>query len=401
MNLIKSIPISSSIMRTVLSLSVPALLVTAGNYAAFAQRVATTISLDVNPSIEITANESDEVIEIKALNEDAETIIEDLDLESVDLDVAMHVIVGSMVRNGYIDEEKNAVLLAVENEDEAKQQELEALVMSEINDRLAVSGISPLIFSQTTENGAEVKAFAKRHDISVNKAAFILKMLEENDGLSEERLVAMNVESLSEVIRSKHLDLHDSVAYSDKALTNTPEKTSAKTVKKTDKQTVTAVKETEKKVDVAVKAPESQMNPTENQVAAEYSPTVNISEPTNNAGNGQAQAAEKQAAADAKAAEKQAEANAKAVEAQAQAVAQQAAAAAKAAEKQAEAEAKAKEEQIQAAEKQAEADAREAEKQAKEAEKQAEADAKALEKQANGNGNGNGNSNGNGNASNN
>ena len=366
-------------MKATLSLSIPLLLVSAGNYVAFAEQVATTILLDVNPSIEITVNKIDEVIEVKALNEDAETVIEDMDLEGVDVDVAMDVLIGIMVQRGYIDETKNAVLITVDNEDKSKQRELEFLVTSEINDTLAVADITPVIFAQNTErNGTKVKTFAKEHDISLNKAAFIQKILKENKELSEEELVAMNVESLSEVIRAKNIDLHDSVAYSDKTLTKTSKETVKKAAKAADKQTASSGRETEKQ---AEKSPA-----TEPQGKAAEKPEVANTQLTGQPvataiapPEAQSHAIEQQAAANSNAVEKQAEAQIQAAEKQAEA-------AAKAAEQQAKAEAKAKEEQIQAAEKQAEAAAKEAEKQAeaeaKAAEKQAEAEAKAAEKQA-------------------
>jgi hypothetical protein len=376
--------VSTGIMKAMLSLGIPLLLVTAGNYAAFAERVATTISLDVNPSIEITANESNEVLEVKALNEDAKTVMSGMDLESVDLEVAMDIIIGVMVLNGYIDETKNAVLITVDNKNEAKRKELEALITTEINDTLAVDNISPVIFAQHAESGrAKAKAFAKQHDISVNKAAFILKILDENDTLSEKKLVVMNVESLSDVIRSKHIDLHDSVAYSDKTLTKTNEKTK-KPVKAADTQTASSGKETEKQAEESP-AIETQVKATNKQEGANTQligqPAVTTITPP----EAQSQAIEQQAAANSNAVEKQAEAEAKAAETQIMVAAK------RAAERQAEAEAKEKEEQLKAAEKQAEAEAKEAEKQAeaesKEAEKQAEADAKALEKKEKDNGN--------------
>lgn len=374
MKLIKRLTISPSIMKATLSLSIPLLLVSAGNYVAFSEQVATTILLDVNPSIEMTVNKIDEVIEVKALNEDAETVIEDMDFEGVDVDVAMHVIVGSMVRNGYIDEAKNAVLVTVENEDNAKQHELERVVTSEINDRLVVAGIAPIIFTQDAAvkkaDNASVRACAKEHHISLNKAAFIQKILKENKTLSEEKLVAMNVKALSDIIRSKHINLHDSVGYSEKALAKTSEKTVKKIAKAADKQTASSGKEAEKQ---AEKAPA-----TEPQGKAAEKPEVANTQLTGQPAataiappEAQPHAIEQQAAGNSNAVEKQAEAEAKATEVQIMVAAKQAAA--------------------KKAEPKAEADVKEAEKQAeaaaKEAEKQAEAEVKAAEKQENGNGN--------------
>lgn len=392
MKLIERLTFLPKITRATLNLGVPFLLVTAGNYVAFSEQVATTILLDVNPSIEITVNKIDEVIEVMALNEDAETIIEDLDLEGVEVDVAMHIIVGSLVRNGYIDEAKNAVLVTVENEDNAKQLELEAVVTSEISDRLVVSGIAPIIFTQEAavkkSDIARAKACAKEHNISLNKASFIQKILKENKTLSVSKLVAMNVESLSEVIRAKNINLHGLVGYSEKALTKTSEKTAKKPAKAADTQTASSGKETEKQ---AKESPpiETQVKATNEQEGANTQligqPAVTTIAPP----EAQSQVMEQQAAANSNAVEKQAEAEAEAEATEAQIIVAEK----RAAERQAEAESKAKEEQLKAAEKQAEAEAKKAEKQAeaeaKEAEKQAEAEAKAEEKQGNGNGNGN------------
>lgn len=380
MKLIESLAISPKVIKAALALSATGILVTAGGSIAFAEQVATTISLDVNPSIEITANEADEVIEVTALNEDAETVIGDMDLEDVNVNVAMNAIIGSMVQNGYIDETKNAVLVTVENEDADKQQELEALITTEITESLAEDDITPTVFTQEADSkgasSSSVKAFAKEHGISANKAAFIQKILRENDGLSEEELVAMNVEALSEIIRSKNIDLHDSVGYSDEALTKATEKAAEKAEKANEKQAAAAVKETEKQAKATIKAEESQAQAVEKQANADAKATEKQAEANANAVEAQVQADEKQAAAEAKAAEQQAEAEAKAVEAQRQAEEKQAAAEAKAAEQQAQAEAK-----------QAEADVKAAEQQAEAAAKANAAQTQAADKQANGNGN--------------
>ena len=82
-----------------------------------AKTVAATISLDVNPSIEINTNAKDRVLSVNALNEDAETVIGDMDFEGADLDVAVNALIGSLLRHGYLDEYKNSILVSVDNRD--------------------------------------------------------------------------------------------------------------------------------------------------------------------------------------------------------------------------------------------------------------------------------------------
>lgn len=371
MKIMDNLSMSSKIIKTALALSAIGILAATGRFVALADQVDTTISIDVNPSIEITANKADEVIEVTALNEDAEIIIGDMDLNDVEVEVAMNAIIGSMVQNGYIDEMKNAVLITVANENESKQQELESLITTEITDTLAENDIAPIVFTQAVDSkGASdtnVKAFAKKYGISVNKAAFIQKILRESEGLSEKELVAMNVEALSEIIHSKNVDLHESVGYSDEALIKMAEKVMKKSENATEKQT-----------EATVKASEPQVKATEKQAEAEIKSVERQAEAAVKSEENRVKAAENQAVVEEKAAEQSAEVDAKAYEVQIQA-----------AEKQGEAEVKAAEQQGQASEKQAEANAKVAGKQAEATAEANEAQGQATENQAQANGNGN------------
>ena len=78
------------------------------------------IGIDVNPSIELSVNRNEKVLQANPLNEDAETILDDMNLKNVDLDIAVNALIGSMVRNGYLDELDNAILVTVSNENEKK-----------------------------------------------------------------------------------------------------------------------------------------------------------------------------------------------------------------------------------------------------------------------------------------
>ncbi|CZQ90377.1 anti-sigma-I factor RsgI family protein [Trichococcus collinsii] len=373
MKIMENLSMSPKIIKTALALSAIGILAATGRFVALADQVDTTISIDVNPSIEITVNKADEVIEVTALNEDAEIIIGDMDLNDVEVEVAMNAIIGSMVQNGYIDEMKNAVLITVANENESKQQELESLITTEITDTLAENDIAPIVFTQAVDSkGASdtnVKAFAKKYGISVNKAAFIQKILRESEGLSEKELVAMNVEALSEIIHSKNVDLHESVGYSDEALIKMAEKVMKKSENATEIQT-----------EATVKASESQVKATEKQAEAEMKSAERQAEVAVKSEENRVKATENQAVVEEKAAEQSAEVDVKAYEVQIQA-----------AVKQGEAEVKAAEQQGQASEKQAEANAKVAGKQSEATAEANEAQSQATDNQAQANVNGNGN----------
>ena len=69
--------------------------------------VDTVIGIDVNPSIELKINKNETVIDAVALNSDAEVILDEMKLSGVDYNVAVNALIGSMLKNGYIDELKN------------------------------------------------------------------------------------------------------------------------------------------------------------------------------------------------------------------------------------------------------------------------------------------------------
>ena len=66
--------------------------------------VASTVSLDVNPSIQITVNEKEQVLDVKALNKDGGIVVGDMDFKGSDIEVTMNALIGSMLRKGYLNE---------------------------------------------------------------------------------------------------------------------------------------------------------------------------------------------------------------------------------------------------------------------------------------------------------
>ena len=74
------------------------------------QHCTSIISLDVNPGVELTVNRQEKVLSAAPTNEDAVDILDGMELKGTPLDVAMNAIVGSLVKNGYVDELANSIL---------------------------------------------------------------------------------------------------------------------------------------------------------------------------------------------------------------------------------------------------------------------------------------------------
>lgn len=178
-----------------------------------ARKITTTVDLDVNPSIELAANKRDKVVKVQALNQDAVEILDGMDLKNVDLNVAVNALIGSMVKNGYLSPEKNAILITVDSQEPDKSKNLEQSLVGDIRDALKNSKISGKIYTQQVSGSQELGELAEKYGISRGKAAFLQKLIEKDGSLKMEQLVSMSIEELSQLIRKRNIDISDFAGY--------------------------------------------------------------------------------------------------------------------------------------------------------------------------------------------
>lgn len=176
-------------------------------------RIATTIDIDVNPSIEITANSKDRVINVTPLNTDGKLIIDGMDLRKTDLDVAVNAIIGSMVKNGYISEVENAILISVNNKDKAKADKIRTNLTEDISLSLKQSNIKAAIYNQEITEDKSLKEISNKYCISTGKAAFLQKLLEKTNDFTYEMLVPMSIEEIAELISQNNINLQGIIDY--------------------------------------------------------------------------------------------------------------------------------------------------------------------------------------------
>ena len=172
-----------------------------------AHAVDSIISLDVNPSIEITMNSKERVIDVIAGNEDAKTVIGDMDFRGADIDVAINALLGSLLRNGYIDAAKNSILLTVDNKDAEKAEVLRQKLLDEISTILDQDGIEPAVLSQLNEEDESIEALAESYGISSGKARLIEDIVESNPRYTFEELAELTINELNLLAASPQVEL--------------------------------------------------------------------------------------------------------------------------------------------------------------------------------------------------
>lgn len=168
-----------------------------------ANAVASVVSLDVNPSIELKVNRSEKVLACTPLNEDAKAILADMsngaDLKGAKLDVAVNAIVGSLVRNGYLDSISSAIMISVEDKDTARAEKLQRELTSAVDGVLQTSEAKASVLTQTLTQDAAREQQARENNISTGKAALVNRVLAINSTLKFDALAKLSVEELKDL----------------------------------------------------------------------------------------------------------------------------------------------------------------------------------------------------------
>ena len=160
--------------------------------------IASVISLDVNPSVQLDVNDKSRVIDAKAINPDGETILAEMDLKNTDLTVAVNAIVGSLLRHGYVDELANSILVTVEDDNTTRAQQLQNSVSQQVTSALNSAQVNGAVISQTVSySNNPLQAKADEYGISLGKATLIDSLVQNSDHLRFEDLVGLSVNELN------------------------------------------------------------------------------------------------------------------------------------------------------------------------------------------------------------
>lgn len=160
-------------------------------------QVAATIGLDVNPSLTLDIDDKQKIITVKAQNEDAKKIIGDMKLEGSDIEVGVNALIGAMLKEGYIDELKNSLLISVTGDNHQQNEELRKTLSLHIDEYLKDSQINGAIVSQTIDVTDEINKLAKQYQISIGKAEIIQELVQKNSRYTFESLKDLSVNELN------------------------------------------------------------------------------------------------------------------------------------------------------------------------------------------------------------
>ncbi len=179
-------------------------------------KVASIIGIDVNPSVELKVNKNEKVLDVIANNDDAKVILEGMDLKGSGINVAVNALIGSMVKNGYIDELANSILISVDNPDSQESEKLRKKIVDELNAFIS-NGNNISVVSQSITAEDKNTSLAKKYGISVGKLELIEKLIEKNNLYTYETLKDLSINELNLLLGSTTENVTTSGSASEKA----------------------------------------------------------------------------------------------------------------------------------------------------------------------------------------
>ncbi len=176
--------------------------------------VAATITLDVNPSIEIKADENEKVLEVAALNEDAEIVIGNMDFEGSDLEMTVNALIGSMLQNGYINEVTNSILVSIDSKDEAAGNAIKDKLSAEISTLINTENIQGSVISQIVDgDDKELSALATQNGITLGKAKLIQTIIKVNPNKEFSHYAKLSITELNNIMNASATQPDDENIY--------------------------------------------------------------------------------------------------------------------------------------------------------------------------------------------
>ena len=166
--------------------------------------VASTITLDINPSIQITLDEDDFVINITGLNDEGEAVVSrDIKYRGLTLDRAIELIIEEAHRRGYIVDttDENVILIKVDSNSEVirtrVEAQLETKIATEVNKYAQLVRVikerNPNVTDEQLETLVDI---ARENHITVAKLLLIRRIIVLDDQYEVSELKNVSVRGL-------------------------------------------------------------------------------------------------------------------------------------------------------------------------------------------------------------
>lgn len=159
------------------------------------------VGLDVNPSVELSVNRKEKVLKAEALNEDAQAVLDGMDLKGVKLNVAVNAVVGAMAAEGYLEDLDSAILVTVMGDSVSRTSVLRSQVVADVEKSLEENQVQAVVYDQQAVIRDDVRETADEYGISYGKAYFLEELIGQSPVLTEEDLARLSGMTMEEIAK--------------------------------------------------------------------------------------------------------------------------------------------------------------------------------------------------------
>lgn len=174
-------------------------------------KMAFSIIVDVNPSVEIQVNKDGKVDRVLADNKDAKSMIREINGEikkDYDYNDAMKVVIKNFKKNGYLKKKNSAMLVSLTNEKEDVSKEKLKEIKIETTKVLADKKIKCKTVFQNCKIDGDVKKVAKKNDVSVGKASLCIKLAQKKN-TSVKKMCKKSIDTLVKKVEEIKKDVNE------------------------------------------------------------------------------------------------------------------------------------------------------------------------------------------------
>lgn len=134
------------------------------------------ISVDVNPSVEISINMFDRVLDVKAVNDDGEELLSAISLTHMSIEKAMEQLTEKLMEENYITNDENGgVIITTSGEDPIKAEKLAARLEAKVRQCIDEEGKTALVEAEAV--GLERVQEAEKLGVTPGKLNLVEKLV--------------------------------------------------------------------------------------------------------------------------------------------------------------------------------------------------------------------------------
>lgn len=175
------------------------------------------VYFDINPSIVITTNRREKIIDITAKNMIEDSLLADIDYKGEKIDSIVEKIIKEMYDFRYLRSSDDYLLLSVHNRNHDRQSAQQKRISALIHDYMEGEKLASVMLTQDLHVTDTLERYAAEYGISLSRMNFIMNIINLNPELEVDELVDLSLKELVILVQFMELDLESIVEFDDYA----------------------------------------------------------------------------------------------------------------------------------------------------------------------------------------